>query len=325
MQWRFVVRSSFISLAIALGQIAALPAYSQQDPNISMVTLRVQQSSNGSQSVITPKGLLVALPGPGVNGSALDLYMGANGGYWYVDKHGQTQDITSYVQQIRAQSAQMQTTTPPQYAPAPYPTTNESSSSGLGTAATAATAAGVGALVGAGMAHYNNVPYGTPMYYGSNGNPYYRNVEGKDVFVNDGEVQWDNVNKAQAAKQQKQTQKVNQAKSYQEQRTSQQQAEQQQMKSAMQSNQNGHRGHNQQEAQSFQHQQQWYQDQRKDKGKAEKWQKQSAGENPFVSAKSERGGSRSGGRRESSRGDRGDRGSRGGGGHASRGGGRRSR
>ncbi len=46
-------------------------------------------------------------------------------------------------------------------------------------------------------AYYNNVPYGTRMYYGRQGRPYYHDDRGKEVFINeDGEVKWDNVYKA---------------------------------------------------------------------------------------------------------------------------------
>ncbi len=157
---------------------------------VSVVTLQTQPGPGGTQMVVTPKGMVVPLPGPGVNASVVAIYIGANGGYWYVDKNNQQVDLTPAVRAMQANaSMSQQTTNVPQYAPQPQQVTNNYNSSGqtsngtsaLGTAA----AAGLGAMAGTAMtqSYYNNVPYGTPLHYGVAAAPYY-NQGGKPIYVN---------------------------------------------------------------------------------------------------------------------------------------------
>ncbi|MBA4074700.1 MAG: hypothetical protein C0508_06620, partial [Cyanobacteria bacterium PR.023] len=149
-------------------------------PQVSVVTLQTQPGPGGTQMVVTPKGMVVPLPGPGVNASVVPIYIGANGGYWYVDKNNQQVDLTPAVRAMQANATMSQpATTVPQYAPQPQQVTNNYNSSGqqssgtsaLGTAA----AAGLGAMAGTAMtqSYYNNVPYGTPIHYGAAAVPYY--------------------------------------------------------------------------------------------------------------------------------------------------------
>ncbi|CAN5299783.1 hypothetical protein BH11CYA1_BH11CYA1_22440 [soil metagenome] len=161
-------------------------ALAQPAPQVSMVTLQTQPGPGGTQMVITPKGMVVPLPGPGVKGSLVQVYIGSNGGYWYVDKHDQQVDLTPAVQAMQAHAGSGQQAVPvPQYAPQPQVTNNyntqQSGSSAVGTAA----AAGLGAMAGAAMSqsYYNDVPYGTPLHYGVGAVPYY-NQGGKAVYVN---------------------------------------------------------------------------------------------------------------------------------------------
>jgi len=376
---RFICRS-VLGPALALSTLlamAVLPnaAWAQGQPSVQSVSLAVQQSANGSQSVITPRGYLVPLPGPGVNSSVVSIYMGNNGGFWYTDRHGQNVDITSYVQEIRAKYGQMQQATPPQYAPvavqpqyvaagmppqeyaAPpqYSTSaappqyaqqqQQTSSSSAGTGLAAAAGAMAGSMAGAAMAntgYYHNVPYGTPMYYGNNGRPAYNDDRGHQVFVNDdGDVKWNNVYAANNIQKANQEQKISQAQAYNQHQNAQQtqNMEQMQQQRAAAGSQSSQRGMSQQfsdqQKQQFQQQQSWYQNQSKDKTRAEGWQKNSQGDNPFVRQGS--GGDRAGrdgggdgggfGDRAAARGGGGgfaDRRAAGGGGRA-RGGGRRGR
>ncbi|HEY9786275.1 MAG TPA: hypothetical protein V6D17_12785 [Candidatus Obscuribacterales bacterium] len=142
-----------------------------------MVTLQVVPGPQGQDCVVTPKGMVVPLPGAGVDGNTVQIFMGAQGGYWYIDKNGQPVDLTAAVKQF--QSATAKASEVPQYAPVPSQTTSS------GAAAATAAAAGLGAMAGAAMtnAYYNNVPYGTPMYYPRTGNPYYVNASGNAVYV----------------------------------------------------------------------------------------------------------------------------------------------
>lgn len=199
-------KSLFIQGALSIlvssaAMFTVAPAQAQGQPNVSVVHLQVQPGANGQQMVLTPRGMLVPLPGAGVNSNVAEIYMGADGGYWYVDKNGQTEDLTNYVQQLKARAGQFQTATPPQNMPYAAPqttnntTNNYNSGGGAGTGLATAAAAGMGAMAGAAMSgmYYNNVPYGTPLYYGANGRPYYNN-NGNNVFVNDnGDVNWNNV------------------------------------------------------------------------------------------------------------------------------------
>jgi hypothetical protein len=172
--------------------------YSAQEPDVSVVTLQTQTGPNGQQMVVTPKGAVVPLPGQGVNGQSVNIYVGRNGGYWYVDKYNQNVDLTSAVQAFQRMNMSPQSTAsvpqyapPPQYNQPPTQTTTVTNNSGGGSSAgVTAAAAGLGAMTGAmvgnainGNSGYGNVPYGTPMYYGANGNPYYHSA-GKPVYVN---------------------------------------------------------------------------------------------------------------------------------------------
>lgn len=119
-----------------LFQISSQPAHSQNQPNVSVVNLSVQTDDKGKQMVLTPRGFLVPLPGAGVTTNAVQMYMGRDGGFWYVDWTGKSTDITEYVAQVRAQTdrvlaargqqaqgqptpapSQYQQAAPPQYAP----------------------------------------------------------------------------------------------------------------------------------------------------------------------------------------------------------------
>ena len=306
---RFMVVSALtISLAWAIC-FGSQAAFAQGQPEVSVVNLNVQPGKDGGQLVLTPRGVLYPLPGGGVDGNVVSLYMGKNGGYWYTDRTGKTIDLTSYVQQIRSQPGQAPAAVP-QYEPYPTQTTTTQSSGNAGTSALAAgVGAGVGAMVGTGVAnamHYNNVPYGTPMYYNNN-RPYYNDDRGKEVFVNeDGEVKWNNV---YAGKQIKQNNQAEKAAAVQSQRASTQ------SQSAPP-----------QGAHQYQQQQNWYHEQSQDKSRAQSWQKQSEGDNPFVrqSREGERTarGERSGGGERAARAERAGGGERGGGGRAGGGGGR---
>jgi hypothetical protein len=136
--------------------------------------------------------------------------MGSQGGYWYIDRYGQTVDLTAAVQQMRAMTGSYQPV--PQYAPVPsQPQQTEQSSSqggsGGGSAVTTAAAAGLGAMAGSALAnslYYNNVPYGTPIYYGAGGRPYYYGAGGNQVYVNRNTTVDNSVENSYAANLQKQ-------------------------------------------------------------------------------------------------------------------------
>ncbi len=77
---------------------------------------------------------------------------------------------------------------------------------------------GATTAVMANNAYYNNVPYGTRMYYGQQGRPYYHDDRGKEIFINeDGEVKWDNVYKADKIQDNRQQQQLAQLKTSQQQ------------------------------------------------------------------------------------------------------------
>lgn len=163
-------------------------------PTVSAVTLKVVPGQSG-QSVITPRGMVVPLPGAGVNSNAVQIFMGSQGGFWYVDRNGQNVDLTAGVHKLMAATGQtmpgsMQQV--PQYAPMAPPVQqvveqapSSSGNSAMGTAAAAGLGAMGGAMAGAAISNssYNNVPYGTPMYYPHNGTPYYHNPSGNTVNV----------------------------------------------------------------------------------------------------------------------------------------------
>jgi len=289
-----------LSLAINIGLNADV-ATAQGAPQVSVVNLSVQPGTNGGQMVLTPRGVLVPLPGAGVNSNAVQIYMGSTGGFWYVDRTGQTIDLTAYVEQVRrmAGQAQPQQVAPPQYAPYPttYPeqttnntTTNNSGGNGVATAA----AAGLGAMAGAAMGtmatnpYYNNVPYGTRMYYGNDGRPYYNNENGKNVFVNDdGDVKWNNVYAANNIQKSRQEQQISQAQAVNQQRqatqTQQRQAQAQQYQAAQTPPQQGRMQEaSAQNSQRFQQQQNWYQEQSHNPERAKAFQQSASGANPFV-------------------------------------------
>ncbi len=163
---------------------------SSGSPQVSVVTLQTQPGPGGTQMVVTPKGMVVPLPGVGVNAPVVPIYIGANGGYWYVDKNNQQVDLTPAVRAMQANATMtQQAANVPQYAPQPQQITNNYNSSGQqssgSNAAVTAAAAGLGAMAGAAMTqpYYNNVPYGTPIHYGAAAVPYY-NQGGKPVYIN---------------------------------------------------------------------------------------------------------------------------------------------
>jgi hypothetical protein len=182
--------STFVALSVFF--TVPVPSSAQGAPSVSVVTLQVVPNPNGGESVVTPKGMVVPLPGAGVNSNVVQVYIGSNGGYWYVDRNGQTVDLTAGV--MRLQGSASQAATVPQYAPVPpaySQSSSSSSSSGSGSGGAAstmvtATAAGLGAMAGAAMTqpnYYRNVPYGTPVYYPHGSTPYYRNTSGNTVNV----------------------------------------------------------------------------------------------------------------------------------------------
>jgi hypothetical protein len=186
---------------------AANPAQAQaQAPaggnDVSVVTLETRPGPGGSQMVVTPKGMVVPLPGQGVNNNAVQIYIGGQGGFWYVDKNGQQVDLTPAVHAMQAMQAQAAVNVPqyapqypPQYAPQnaqqPQVVNNnyaqpQQGSGGGASALGTATAAGLGAMAGAAIGnsmYQSQVPYGTPIHYGANAMPYY-NSGGKPVYIN---------------------------------------------------------------------------------------------------------------------------------------------
>lgn len=301
-------KSFLAAFCLSTTLLLTAPAVPAQNgvPQVSMVTLQVVQNSDGTQSVITPKGDLATLPGAGVNTRTADIFMGAQGGFWYFDKKGQNVNLDAAVQALQARRASSQQAVQvPQYAPQPYyqaQPQQQSTGSGAAALGTAA-AAGMGAMAGAAMSNnYYNTPYGTPMYYGANGHPYsYGNGENRELEELNPNQKAVIYNKRQKDQQNKQ-QALEQGQAYRQNQQSQPSGQQ-----------------------NFQHQQQWYQNELKQNPK----QFQKAENNPFVSQDSrassgrgnrdrsemsnERGGrERAGGLRE-----------RGGGGRERLGGGRR--
>jgi len=161
--------------------------------DVSEVTLQTQPGPGGSQMVVTPRGMVVPLPGQGVNSNVVQVYMGGQGGFWYIDKNGQQVDLTPAVHAFQQMGTQAQQSAVPQYAPQPQVVNNYNapqqqgggSGSGAGALGTAA-AAGMGAMAGSAIAnsmYQNQVPYGTPIHYGAGAVPYY-NQGGKPVYIN---------------------------------------------------------------------------------------------------------------------------------------------
>ncbi len=186
-------------------------------PTVSAVTLQTVPGQDGQQMVITPKGITVPLPGPGVNSNVVEVYIGSQGGYWYVDKNGQQFDLTQYVarfQQMQGQRPNMQPVQTPEYAPAPAPvqvnnyessSSNNSGGSG-GSGVGTAVAAGLGAMAGsaisgaynypyANTSYWHGVPYGTPYHYNGNNGYAYVNRGGNTVNVDPNITRTNNVNR----------------------------------------------------------------------------------------------------------------------------------
>jgi hypothetical protein len=176
------------SIAVVSVDLAALPnmTLAQGSSTVSAVTLQVVPGEAGRECVVTPKGKVVPLPGPGVNGSAVQIYMGSQGGFWYVDRNGQSVDLTEAVARYRSMyggGGMGQTAPVPQCAPQTVYVQQPQQSSGMGALGTA-TAAGLGAMAGSAISgSWNNVPYGTPVYYPHGGSPYYVNHSGNTVNV----------------------------------------------------------------------------------------------------------------------------------------------
>ena len=326
------------TLLLAYTLFLSAPSTTAQNgqPQVSVVNLQIVRNSDGSQSVITPKGDMATLPGAGVNGNVAEIYFGSQGGFWYVDKSGQTVDLTPTYQSLQNRRArQAATAQVPQYAPMPQyggqtqympppqqdqqqysqdqnsqEQSDDSSGGRVGSAlGTAAVAAGSAAM-GAAMANNNywNAPYGTPMYYG-NGHPYY--------YGNNGERrEFDDLNQNQKAAMynQRKIKDQNQQKAI-----AQGQANRQERQDGR-GEQAGRREHSGEQA-NFQKQQDWYQNQMRDNPSRFQGQRQDS--NPFVAQGHDHGGrggreagrrSHEGGSARASRGGGGGRGGRGGGG-----------
>lgn len=239
--------ASFASVVLLSGLLSAgivcSPVFAQNSPDVSVVTLQVIPQANGQESVVTPAGKVVPLPGAGVNSPTVQVYLGAQGGCWYVDKYGKPFDLTAYVQQYRSMAGAVQQQVP-QYAPVPTQTNSSSSSSssssgggsGLGSTLAVAGAAAGGAMLGSALAspnYYSNVPYGTPVYYPRGGSPYYRGANNAQVNV--------------------------------------------------EHNTNVNANYYDQHSNTFEQQNQWYANQRQQNPQqARNWQQANAGDNPFV-------------------------------------------
>ncbi len=333
-------KNHIAALLIAASIFLTIPApsYAQNNegPQVSTVLLKVVRNQDGSQSVITPKGDLAPLPGAGVSGDAAEIYMGSQGGFWYQDMSGQTVDLSAAVQALQARRQRATAHQVPQYAPQPYypeqapaqtsqttQTTTQSTGSGALTAVGTAAAAGMGAMAGAAMSHnYYNAPYGTPMYYGAQGNPYYYNNNNErqtfsDLNANQQAVLYNKrkttVNNQAEAVQHAQTSQQNRQDQYQtsqQNRQTQYQSAQQTRQTEYQNNQ-ANRTQMAQEAQTnrsgsqhqenYQKQQQWYQQQvsqnpgRFQKSESNPFTAQQGGGGRFAEARSEGGGGRFGG------------------------------
>ncbi|MBP6744495.1 hypothetical protein KA344_04645 [bacterium] len=288
------------TICLSAALLLSTPAWAQGgQPQVSVVTLQVVQNPDGSQSVITPKGDLAPLPGSGVYGNTAQIYMGAKGGFWYTDRNGQSVDLDAAVRQLQARRAgAQQAVQVPQYAPQPYyqappqqapqqqapaqPTeiTNNYNSSGgsgsgaMGAVGTAA-AAGLGAMAGAAMSNsYYNAPYGTPMYYGANGQAYgYHNGEQFEDL---------NQNQKMALYNQNQIKQQNQQQAIQQTQTNQQNRQ-----GSMSENQTNRQAAYGGQQENYQKQQQWYQEQQKQNPQ----RFQQSENNPFVA---QGGGARGG-------------------------------
>ncbi len=339
------VTASAVGLLLALElMIPGTQVYAQAQsqaqgaaPQVSVINLQVVNNANGTQSVITPKGDLASLIGAGVAGNVAQIYVGAQGGFWYTDKTGKTIDLYPSVQELQSRRGQNQAPQPvPQYAPNPYyeepqqqQSTQQSSSSGgrAGSGLVTAAAAGLGAAAGSAMSsRYYNAPYGSPMYYGANGNGYY--------YHNGDRRELDDLNSNQKAvlynkhqtNQQQQAQALEHRQSTQQARLDSRSTNQQNRQSSAQQSQ-AFRQASGGQAHDFQRQQQFYQQQG---GQRNGQFHQQAGNNPFAAQgggeRASRGGRAGGFSRGEGGFNRAEGGfSRGGGGRAMRGGGGRRR
>lgn len=195
--------SVFNGIRVSASVVLALlgqPVFAQEGAlpeNVSMVTLNTQMSPAG-QTVITPKGYVVPVPGAGVNGPVLQVFMGSKGGFWYVDKNNQQVDLTPTVQRLQGSVIQAQPkASAPQYAPipmtyaaAPAYVVHAAPTNNTNVTLASATAAGLGAMTGAAIANsantnssWNHMPYGTPIHYGADQKAYY-NAGNKNVYMN---------------------------------------------------------------------------------------------------------------------------------------------
>jgi hypothetical protein len=267
--------------------------------DISVVTLETRPGPEGSQMVVTPKGMVVPLPGQGVNSNAVQVYIGGQGGYWYVDKNGQQVDLTPAVNAFQRMNGggqqpgnmPQQVNNVPQYEPQPqvvnnYNAPQQSGSSGMGAMGTA-TAAGLGAMAGSAMGsamYNNNVPYGTPIHYGANAMPYY-NQGGKPVYVNNSKsVDVNQVNANQVNSMHANQVNANQVNDMHANQVNANQV------NDMHANQA-----NDMHANSMQQQQDWYKKQQSAQSSQWKnWQKQGSSSNPFVRSEYQNGESHSG-------------------------------
>lgn len=196
MRLRNAIAASVTIMSVCCAIALVQPAIGQSGaPTVSVVNLQAMPGQ-GSTMVVTPRGQVVPLPGAGVNGNVVQIYMGSQGGYWYIDKTGQNVDLTQAVMAYRnaggGQAAPSQYA-PPQYAPAPVNITNEngSGSSGSSAATTAALAGMAGMATGAAITaatqpdYWHGMPYGTPYTYGAGGHAYYGAQNGNNVmYVN---------------------------------------------------------------------------------------------------------------------------------------------
>lgn len=277
------------SLLLSLSLFVHPPAVNAQGngaPQVSVVNLQVVPGPNG-QEVVTPKGDLAPLPGAGVNGGVVQIYVGAQGGFWYVDKTGQTIDLTPGVQALQARrAAQARSASQvPQYAPqyqeSQQQNSNSSGGGGGSAVATAAAAAG-GAMLGSAMTnsmyHYG-VPYGTPMYYGAGGYPYYYGANGETRELN--ENQKVAIYNQQVVKNENQQRAMAQA-------DANQQTRQENMSQNQAARQQAYTSANAQP--NYQKQQDWYQQQLQQN--PQKWNKDTP--NPFVAQNAQGEGGRHG-------------------------------
>lgn len=194
-----IALASSLLIAVSCTVPAALADSLSNNGGVASITLRVNKA-NGQQFAVTPRGENVLLPGAGVKGDDVHIFIGANGGYWYVDKNGNQIDLHDAAEQVKAMRAggngynqpYLPPYNPNAYAGEQQPTnvtnvynqqpTSSSGGSGAGAAAAVAGTAGMlgGMAIGAAM---NDVPYGHPVYY-NGGSPYYAGANGKPVYVN---------------------------------------------------------------------------------------------------------------------------------------------